>query len=89
MRTSGKPLPLLRKYLLNVGQQVDSTPAHADQDYVERTMQAFEHSGHRRIQRLHRAFSRSYPHIMADRLTATEPISCAYDLETAHETLRQ
>jgi hypothetical protein len=26
-------------------------------DNVERIMQAFEHSGHRRIQRLHRAFS--------------------------------
>jgi hypothetical protein len=40
-------------------QRVGHVPAHASQDHIERIVQAFEHSGHRRIQRLHRAFSRS------------------------------
>ena len=40
-------------------QRIGHVSAHTNQDHLERKMQAFEHSGHRRIQRLHRASSRS------------------------------
>jgi hypothetical protein len=40
-------------------QRVGHIPAHASHNHVERIMQAFEYSVHRRIQRFHRTFSRS------------------------------
>ncbi|SIT35922.1 hypothetical protein BN2475_60004 [Paraburkholderia ribeironis] len=40
-------------------QRIGNVPAHASQDHVERIMQALEYSGHRRIQRRHRACTRS------------------------------
>jgi NADPH-dependent 2,4-dienoyl-CoA reductase/sulfur reductase-like enzyme len=49
--------------------------AQPRQDHIKWVMQGFEHAGHGRIQRLHQVFSRSVvPHIIADRLIATEPV---------------
>jgi hypothetical protein len=51
----------LRDQFLEVpqAQRIGHLPAHASQNHIERVMQAFEHSGRRRVRRLHRAFTRS------------------------------
>ncbi|RKR31677.1 hypothetical protein B0G82_7909 [Paraburkholderia sp. BL17N1] len=41
-------------------QRISHVPTHARQHHIKRVMEAFEHSGHRQIQRRHQAFRRLY-----------------------------
>ncbi|KVN49674.1 hypothetical protein [Burkholderia ubonensis] len=69
-------------HFLQVSQaeRIGHVPTHARQDYIERVMQAFEHSGHGRIQRLHQfSIIHMVPLIIAHRLIATEPFAMQLD----------